>query len=84
METRGLFSGGPGQRPSSAAIHPPGSRGRVTPIGSRRWTTLLRCFGILENQRRRPPFTSFEVARGSGELEGGSNNERQQEHGRAT
>ena len=75
--------GRPGRRPGSAATHPPGSRGRITPIGSRRWTTLLRCFGILENQQLRPPFTSFEVAHGSGKLEGGSNNECQREHGHA-
>lgn len=60
------------RRPCSTLL---GSRAGAALTGSRGWTTPLRCLEMLENQQWRPPFSSFEVALGSGGVERGSDNE---------
>lgn len=55
----------------------------VIPLGSRGWITPLRCSEILENQQWRLPFSSFKVAHGLGNSEGGTDNECGHEQSRA-
>lgn len=60
---------------SQLCSHPPA---RLQGQGYAHWFKALdhtaQMLWDFRNQRLRPPFTSFEVAHGSGELEGGSDN----------